>query len=131
MLVNDHAMDPRQAAQYSPLTLAYLGDCVFELLVREKLVLRGNEPNGRLHFEAMQYVCAKGQCAFFEKIQSYLTEEEQAVFRRGRNSNAVAGKNQDPAEYKKATGVETLFGYLYLSGQTRRLEELFELLHIE
>ena len=79
----------------------------------------------------MQYVCAKGQWAFFEKIQPYLTEEEQAVFRRGRNSNAVAGKNQDQAEYKKATGVETLFGYLYLSGQTRRLEELFELLHIE
>lgn len=65
MLVNDHAMDPRQAAQYSPLTLAYLGDCVFELLVREKLVLRGNEPNGRLHFEAMQYVwCQRAMCFF-------------------------------------------------------------------
>lgn len=125
MLINDHSISARAAAMYSPLTLAYLGDAVYELMVREKLVLRANESNGKLHFEALQYVSAKGQCAFFHKIEEHLTAEEVAVYKRGRNSDAVPGKNNSVAEYKMSTGVEALFGYLYLSGQAERLEYLF------
>ena len=123
-------IEGRSAAMYSPLTLAYLGDAVYELYVRENLVLRANESNGKLHAEALQYVSAKGQCAFFKKIEAELTPEELIIYKRGRNSDAVPGRNNDIADYKRATGVETLFGYLYLSGNTDRMEYLFSLLEI-
>lgn len=125
MLVNDKVISCHDAAQISPLTLAYLGDGVYELLVREKLVLRSNKSNGKLHFEATHFVSAKAQSEFVEKIMDILTEEEIAVYKRGRNSDAVPPKNTELSDYKRATGLEALFGYLYLSGQMERVEFLF------
>ena len=115
----------RDAAMYSPLTLAYLGDCVYELLVREALVRKGNKPNGKLHGEATKFVSAKGQSEAFLKIEHILTEEELAVFKRGRNAHSVPNKNNDADEYRRATGLETLFGYLRLCGDDERIAELF------
>jgi ribonuclease-3 family protein len=125
MLHNDNPIDDATARLYSPLTLAYLGDGVYELLVREKLVLKENRSNGKLHFEAKQYVSAQGQSDGVERILPLLTETETALYKRGRNSDAVGGKNSDIAQYKRATGLEALFGYLYLTGQIQRMEELF------
>lgn len=125
MLRNDHPIPTGDARQYSPLTLAYLGDGVYELLVRETLVLQNNRPNGQLHREALQFVSAKAQSDGLEAILPLLTEEEEAIFKRGRNSDAIGHRNSDIIQYKRATGLETLFGYLYLIGQTDRLEELF------
>ncbi|MBO5037192.1 MAG: ribonuclease III [Clostridia bacterium] len=115
----------REAAMYSPLTLAYLGDCVYELLVREMLVRKGNKPNGKLHGEATKFVSSKGQSEAFLKIEHILTEEEIAIFKRGRNAHSVPNKNNDADEYRRATGLETLFGYLRLCGDDDRIEELF------
>ncbi len=115
----------REAAMYSPLTLAYLGDCVYELLVRETLVRKGNKPNGKLHGEATKFVSSKGQSEAFLKIEHILTEKEIAVFKRGRNAHSVPNKNNDADEYRRATGLETLFGYLRLCGDDDRIEELF------
>ena len=129
MLRNDHPMSESDARQYSPLSLAYLGDCVYELLVREALILQNNRPNGQLHREALQFVSAKGQSDGLEAILPLLTEEETALFKRGRNSNAMGHRNSDVIQYKRATGLETLFGYLYLIGATDRLEELFSILY--
>ena len=115
----------REAAMYSPLTLAYLGDCVYELLVREMLVRKGNKPNGKLHGEATKFVSSKGQSEAFLKIEHILTEEEIAIFKRGRNAHSVPNKNNDADEYRRATGLETLFGYLRLCGDDDRIEEPF------
>lgn len=125
MLRNDHPISEAEARLYSPLTLAYLGDGVYELLVRETLVLKENRPNGKLHREALHYVSATGQSNGLESILPLLTEEEEAMFRRGRNSNAVSHRNSDVIQYKRATGLETLFGYLYLTGKTDRINQLF------
>ena len=125
MLRNDHPISPADARQYSPLTLAYLGDGVYELLVRETLVLRHNCPNGTLHRQALQFVSAKGQSDGLEAILPLLTAEEESIYKRGRNSDAPGHRNSDIIQYKRATGLEALFGYLYLIGETDRLEELF------
>ena len=116
----------REAAMYSPLTLAYLGDCVYELLVRETLVRKGNKPNGKLHGEATKFVSSKGQSEAFLKIEHILTEEEIAIFKRGRNAHSVPNKNNDADEYRRATGLETLFGYLRLCGDDERIADLFK-----
>jgi len=116
----------REAAMYSPLTLAYLGDCVYELLVREMLVRKGNKSNGKLHGEATKFVSSKGQSEAFLKIEHILTEEEIAIFKRGRNAHSVPNKNNDADEYRRATGLETLFGYLRLCGNDERIAELFK-----
>lgn len=129
MLKNDRPISPSQARQYSPLTLAYLGDGVYELLVRETLVLQENRPNGQLHREALNFVSAAAQSDGLEEIFPLLTEDELAIFKRGRNSDAVGHRNSDVIQYKRATGLEALFGYLYLIGATDRLEELFQALY--
>lgn len=131
MFINTTPTDKRSAAQYSPLALAYLGDCVYELNVRERLLHKANKSNGKLHAEALQYVSASAQADFCKKILEILTDEELAVFKRGRNSNASPHKNSDVGEYKAATGLETLIGYLYLSGQNERLAQLFKIIFEE
>ena len=121
-------MTPLQAAQYSPLTLAYLGDGVYELLVREMLVKKGNMQNGKLHAAATRYVSAKGQSEGFSKIEPFLTEAELNIYKRGRNADSTPNKNNDIEEYKRATGFEALFGYLHLSENENRIKELFEII---
>ncbi len=125
---NDTSMSRRDAAAYSPLTLAYLGDAVYELLVRDKLLREGNRPNGTLHAEATAYVSSKGQSEAFLKIEPYLNEDELAVFRRGRNAHSVPNKNNDYDEYRRATGLEAVFGYLRLCGDDSRIYELFAII---
>ena len=106
----------------SPLNLAFVGDAVFELLVRGRLVANANRPNAELHKLSVEQVCASAQAAALDKIWPLLTEQEQAVFRRGRNAHT----SRSGGDYHKATGLEALFGYLYFQGQSDRIRELFD-----
>lgn len=122
-------MSPNDINAISNLGLAHIGDSVFEVLCRSFLCARGGKNVGNLHRETVALVKAPSQARFAEKLLSVLTEEELAYYRRGKNSHVHAvPKGATPAEYAKATGLETLFGALYLSGQTDRLNELFHLL---
>ncbi len=110
----------------SPLNLAFIGDGVYELLVREHLLGLGNRPVGQLHAMTVELVCAKAQSDAYQVLAPMLTEEEEAIYKRGRNAhNTKAPKHSDPAQYRRATGVEALFGFLYLSGRTERIHQLF------
>lgn len=113
----------------SPLTLAFIGDTVFDLFVRERLICQANRPVNKLHNLAAKTVNAASQAAAVKKIMDILTEEELSVFRRGRNSHTNhKAKNASEGDYHYATGFEALFGYLYLKGNTERLRELFNLI---
>lgn len=109
---------------YSALTLAYLGDCVYEMYVRSYLTSDGNHKVNDLHKMATKYVCAAAQAAFYHKIEPLLTENELAAFKRGRNAKSHPPKNADMTDYKLATGVEALLGHLYINGETERISEL-------
>ena len=113
----------------SPLTLAFMGDTVFDLFVRERLICQANRPVNKLHNLASKTVNAASQAKAVKKIMDLLTEEEQAVFRRGRNCHTNhKAKNAAEGDYHYATGFEALFGYLYLKGNMERLRELFNLI---
>ena len=118
--------DITKARQLSPLTLAFLGDAVFELHVRERLAEKGSAPVGALHRRAVNVVCAKAQSVAAELLLPLLTEEELTIYKRGRNSHSSVPKTADPSEYRSATGLEALFGYLHLCGDRQREAELFE-----
>ncbi len=112
----------------SNLGLAHMGDCVFEILCRAYLCARGGKNVGNLHRDTINMVKASSQAVFMDKLLPHLTQEELAYYRRGKNSHVHAvPKSCTPAEYAKATGLEALFGALYLSGQTDRINELFKL----
>lgn len=114
------------AHTYSPLTLAFLGDAVFELMVRSSITQKCNKPSGALHRESIKRVCAKAQAQGYERIREMLTEEEDDAFRRGRNASpSHSPKNATSHDYHYATGLESLFGYLYIQGKSDRLQELF------
>ncbi len=114
----------------SPLDLAFLGDCVYELFVREKLVTEANRPNRDLHAAKVKLVNAEAQEAAIRKLLPLLTEKEASVFRRGRNAHTNhTPKNMSSASYHAATGCEALFGYLYLAGELDRLREFFEIIY--
>ena len=113
-------------AGMSPLTLAFIGDTVFDLLTRTELVCEANRPVNALHTAASKRVCAAAQANGIRKIMPILTEDELAVFKRGRNAHTGGiPKNASSADYHHATGLESLFGYLYLSGEKERADELF------
>lgn len=110
----------------SPLNLAFVGDAVYELLVRQELAKRGSMPMGKLHHLAVGMVCAEAQSGAVEVLLPLLTEEEEMLFKRGRNaSGAGVPRHSDPAHYRRATGIETLFGWLYLTNRVERANELF------
>ncbi len=111
------------------LTLAFIGDSVYELLVREYLLSKGKRQVGDLNKEKVAMVCCSAQTKALDKIKTLLSEEEEGVFRRGRNVqvNSVP-KNSSLKDYHTATGFEALFGYLYLCGRTDRIRELFEII---
>ena len=112
---------------YSPLTLAYLGDAVYELVVRTALVERGNCPVNRLNKMASDLVKASAQSQMAARIEPILTEEEAAVYRRGRNAHSpTMAKHASMGDYRRATGVEALVGYLYLKGDMARVLELMD-----
>ena len=110
----------------SNLGLAHMGDCVFEILCRSYLCARGGKTVDKLHRETIHMVKATSQAKFVDKLLPLLSEEELAYYRRGKNSHVHAvPKSATPAEYAKATGLEALFGALWLLGRTERINELF------
>ena len=122
-------MDKQQINAISNLGLAHIGDGVFELLCRSYLCAKGGKNVGNLHRDTIHMVKATSQAKFIDKLLPHLTEEELAYYRRGKNSHVHAvPKSASPAEYAKATGLEALFGALYLSGQTDRLNDLFHIM---
>lgn len=118
-------LEDRDLRSYSPLTLAYIGDGVYELIVRTILVKRGNRPVNQLHRQASSLVKAAAQSAMMETLEPLLTEEEKSVYRRGRNAHSpTMAKHATMADYRRATGFEALLGYLYLKEDFARLVEL-------
>ena len=120
-------LSKQQIDAISNLGLAHMGDCVFEILCRGYLCAQGETTVDRLHRDTINMVKATAQAKFVDKLLPLLTEEEMACYRRGRNAHGHAvPKSATPAEYAKATGLEALFGALYLAGQTERINELFK-----
>jgi len=112
---------------YSPLTFAYIGDDVFDLVIRTIVVNKGNTSPNKLHNTVIRYVSAKAQAKMLDVINSLLTDEEQDILRRGRNSKPhTKAKNASSADYMKATALETLIGYLYLKNDMERIFELIK-----
>lgn len=119
------SQDPRQV---SPLGLAYIGDAVYEVYVRSYVLERGNAAVNKLHKTATHYVSAKAQSRIIHAILSCLTEEEQAVYKRGRNAHSnTSAKNADIVEYRHATGFEAVIGYLFIAGDYDRISCLVSL----
>ena len=116
----------QQIDAISNLGLAHIGDGVWELLCRSFLCAQGEKTVSQLHHDTISMVKAPAQAAYAEKLLPLLTEQEAAYYRRGKNSHVHAvPKGATPAQYAKATGLEALFGALYLAGQTERINELF------
>ena len=125
-------LDPKlndELRDISALGLAHVGDAVFELMVRTRLCINGKSNNKRMHKDAVAFVSAKAQASAAKRLLPELDEKELAVFKRGRNAqvNSVP-RSSTVDEYHAATGIEALFGYLYLRGEKDRLDELFSLI---
>lgn len=111
--------------QYSPLTLAYIGDAAYELVIRTVLVRRGNAPVSRFHKKASSLVKAEKQSAMVMALEPLFTEEEEKVYKRGRNAkSATSAKNASIGDYRRATGFEAVMGWLYLKGDYTRMVDL-------
>ncbi len=122
-------MTKAQAKQLSPLTLAFYGDSVYEVLVRRRIVNEGSRPSQELHRLSVKMVRASFQSAAYETLLPILTEEETDILKRGRNATGLnPPKSSNPRDYHRATAVEVLFGYLHLIGENQRIEELFEVI---
>ena len=112
-------------SQYSPLALAYIGDAVYDLIIRDKVVRKGSRQVQKLHRETIHYVNAGAQSELILRLLDSLTPEETAVYKRGRNAvSHTVPKNQDVGDYRRATGFEALLGWLFLEGQYDRILEL-------
>ena len=113
---------------YSPLTLAYIGDAVFEMMIRTLIVEKGQRAANTLHRHTTKIVCAQTQAKMADTLQSIMTEQEQDIYRRGKNTKLhSSAKNASLSDYRKATGFEALCGYLFLKGETDRIMELVKL----
>ena len=122
-------LTPAQVNEITNLGLAHVGDCVYELLCRTHLCAQGDKTVLRLHRDTVNMVKASSQAKFAEKLRPHLTEEECAYYRRGKNAHThAAPKAATRQEYARATGLEALFGALYLLGRTERLNELFHIM---
>ena len=115
----------------SPLTWAYIGDCVYELYIRTELINKTNLKPHKLHIESIKYVKAKAQAEILQNIYEELTEEEKDIVRRGRNTeNHHLPKNSNVQEYMYSTAFEALIGYLYLTRKDERLKEILEQIEV-
>lgn len=115
------------AKMVSPLGLAYIGDAVYDVYIRSYVLGRGNTGVNKLHKTSTGYVSARAQSFIIHNLSDMLTEEEEAVYRRGRNAHSnTSAKNADIVDYRHATGFEALIGYLFISGRTERLQELVD-----
>lgn len=122
-----NAKEIEQPNMLSPLVLAYIGDAVFELLVRRRVVARGFARTGRIHSESVRYVCADSQAGILKAIEGMLTEEEAGIARRGRNARSPhSPRGTKVAAYRHSTGLECLVGYLFLTGCPDRLAEIMD-----
>lgn len=115
------------ANSYSPLVLAYIGDAIYDVYVRTAIVAQGNKSVNKMHQEAKLYVKASEQAKIYHKIESILTQEEISIYKRGRNAKSYTSpKNALISDYRQATGLEALIGYLYIDGQIDRVIELLD-----
>ena len=125
MLTEKSALDKAQASQLNPVVLAFVGDTVYSLYVRERLAFSGSGKVSQLQLVSSQIVSAKGQSEFLEKVFPLFTEEESEIFRRGKNAKkATKSKSATSLEYNRSTGLEAVLGFLYLTGQEARIKEL-------
>ena len=121
-------MEEVDIREYSPLTLAYIGDCVYDLVIKSLVINTGNKQVNKLHQETSRLVQASTQSLMMRTMQEHLTEEEHAVYKRGRNAKSVSpAKNQSITDYRRATGFEALLGYLYLKKDYKRLLDLVKI----
>lgn len=128
MIKESFALKEVDIRTYSPLTLAYIGDAVYDLIFRTAVVQRGNTSAHKLHIQTTQYVKAPAQARLVEAVMEELSEEEFTVYKRGKNAKPYTmAKNATIGEYKKATGLEALVGYLYLTDQMERALELIQI----
>lgn len=122
-------LSKEEVMMYSPAALAFYGDCAWEILVRRKVLEKGNAPSAKLHKQSVEMVRASFQCRAAELISDMLTEKEADILRRGRNATGISvPKSSTPREYHMATGFEALFGYLFLTGEFERANTLFEVI---
>lgn len=122
-------IDSKSALYTDPLVLAWIGDAYLTLAIREWLVNQSNSNSGVLHKKMKSYICATAQARTWERIYDFLTDEEKDLGRRARNRhNTSSAKNSSLADYKKATSLEAVLGYLYLTQNTQRLQELFDMI---
>ena len=125
MLERKEPLTKQQAMQLNPIALAFVGDTVYSLYVRERLALSGCGKVSQLQKVAAQVVSAKGQSEFLDKLLPNFTEEEAEIFRRGKNAKkATKSKSASSLEYNRSTGLEAVLGYLYLTGEEERIREL-------
>ena len=124
MIFSDKKLNPKE---YSPLPLAYIGDSVYDLFVRTKIIEKGNRHVTDMHKEAVKFVKAHSQAESIHAIEDKLTEDEIRVLKWGRNAKSTPPKNADVTDYRYATGFEALIGYLYVSGEEDRLKEVLNM----
>ena len=124
--IMDHfPLTEQEVRSYSALAFAYIGDSVYDLIIRTMITSKENNRPNKYHQQVIQYVNANAQTRMMDKIKPLLTEEEKTMFRRGRNAKSIScAKNQSHHDYRIATGFETLIGYLYMTGQMGRIMEL-------
>lgn len=121
-------MEEVDIKEYSPLTLAYIGDSIYDLIIKSLVVNRGNKQVNKLHQDTSNLVQASTQSLMMRTMQEHLTEEEHAIYKRGRNAKSVSpAKNQSITDYRRATGFEALLGYLYLKKDWQRLIDLVKI----
>ena len=121
-------MEEVDVGTYSPLTLAYIGDCIYDLIIRSLVVNHGNKQVNKLHQETSSLVQASTQSLMMRTMQEHLTEEEHVIYKRGRNAKSVSpAKNQSITDYRRATGFEALLGYLYLKKEWKRMLDLVKI----
>lgn len=127
--MNREYLAKREAALYSPLALAFLGDSVYDTLVRNYLLKQANMPVSKLHSMKIKLVCAEFQSQAYDSLCENLSEKELNMLKRGRNATGnTVPKHADAAQYRRATAVECLFGYLFLTNQDERINELFNII---
>ena len=124
MIFSDKKINPKE---YSPLPLAYIGDSVYDLFIRTKIIEKGNRHVTDMHKEAVKFVKAHSQAESIHAIEDKLTEDEVRVLKWGRNAKSTPPKNADLTDYRYATGFEALIGYLYVSGEEDRLKEVLNM----
>jgi ribonuclease-3 family protein len=131
ILLDEELYSGKNSLQMSAQNLAFVGDAVFELVVREKLVSKYKVNTAELNKIKVSQVCCEAQSNFFEKIKDILTSEELEIYKRGRNAHVnKVPKKATPVAYHRATGVEALFGFLYLNGDSARLKEIAEKINL-